>query len=62
MRYLARSALGWLGLRRGINGWKKAENLRRGYFTRKSGIPRLMVNALERTLFFNPCLPSLLGG
>jgi hypothetical protein len=62
MRYLARSALGKLGLGRGIMGERRPKNLRRGYFTRKSGIPHLMVNSLKRTLFFNLCLPSLLGG
>jgi hypothetical protein len=53
MRYLARSALGTLCLRLGIMGEGRPKNLRRGYFTRKSGIPRLLVNSLERTLFFN---------
>jgi hypothetical protein len=59
MRYLARSALGWRFFCLGANGEGRPKNLRRGYFTRKSGIPSLMVKALERSLFFKPWLAEL---
>jgi hypothetical protein len=43
----------------GVNGEGRPRNLRRGYFTRKSGIPSLVVKALKRTLFFNSRLVEL---
>jgi hypothetical protein len=60
--YLARSALGWRRCSFGISGERRPKNLRKGYFTRKSGIPSLVVKALERTLFIGPGLLSLLSG
>jgi hypothetical protein len=37
----------------GSMGRGRPRNLRRGYFTLWSGIPSLMVKALERTQFFS---------